>query len=286
MLLKDVRPLCKRIVSSKWFEWTILVVILINAVFIGVETCEDNTTIKTLQHIILGVFTLELLVRFIAAGSVRAFFRSKWNILDLTLVLLGYIPESLASNTSSLLALRTLRAFRVLRLLRVANELKLMVAVLIRSMKTMFYNLILFLIFSYLYAVLGVALFRLPDPQRLQPDDKAKYEELIKVVPHAPEIVVDPFGSITEAMFTLFKELTGEDWTDLYYTNIKASELDLIKVHPTFITVYHISWICIAAFLLLNLVTGAILNNYQITIDEMKEIKKRKRKELKAERKE
>ena len=131
-----------------------------------------------------------------------------------------------------------------------------------------------------------MALFRLPDPQRLQADDKAKYEELIKVVPHAPEIVVDPFGSITEAMFTLFKELTGEDWTDLYYTNIKASELDLIKVHPTFITVYHISWICIAAFLLLNLVTGAILNNYQITIDEMKEIKKRKRKELKAERKE
>ena len=39
---------------------------------------------------------------------------------------------------------------------------------------------------------------------------------------------------------------------------------------PAVITVYHVLWFIISAFLLLNLVVGAILNNYQVVMDSIK----------------
>ena len=159
-----------------------------------------------------------------------------------------------------------------------AEELKLIVSVLVKSLKSMFYNGLLFLIFIYLYAVAGVSLFRLPDPQQLSPTELQKYEQLMTEAPHSPVNSPDPFGTIGEAFFTLFRALTGEDWTDLRYNLITASNLGVIDVNPSVITVFLVSWFCIAAFLLLNLVTGAVINNYQNSLAEVEERKKLKMK--------
>lgn len=51
------------------------------------------------------------------------------------------------------------------------------------------------------------------------------------------------------------------------------TDLGVIHVSPVVINIYHISWIVLAAFLLLNLVTGAIINNYQ-TVKEETDTKK------------
>lgn len=258
-----INELCRRITTNKWFELAIIAVILLNSFLIGVETYTDNTTIRMVQKVILGVFTIEIILRFIAADSVKAFFTDGWNIFDLTLVVIGYIPEAVVTNGSMMMTLRVLRVFRVLRLLRTAKEIKLIVTVLIRSFSAMFYNVILFFIFVYLYAIIGVGLFRLPDPNKLSGEDKVHYELFMKEVANAPVNSPDPFGTLDEAMFTLFRELTGEDWTDLRYNHITAYEMGVINVNPMVINIYHISWIVLAAFLLLNLVTGAIINNYQ-----------------------
>lgn len=214
-------------------------------------------------------------MRFITAKSIKKFFCDGWNVFDLTLVLIGYIPESLFASASMMTALRVLRVFRILRLLRASKEIKLIVTVLVKSMTSMFYNLILFLIFVYLYAIAGVSMFRLPDPTTLEGEQLAKYEKLMEVAPNAPSNSPDPFGDLGEAIFTLFRELSGEDWTDLRYNHIIASEYGLIHVNSAVITTYHVSWFCLAAFLLLNLVTGAVINN-QIAIDEEDEKKKDK----------
>ncbi|MDY4943309.1 MAG: ion transporter [Candidatus Limisoma sp.] len=107
-------------------------------------------------------------------------------------------------------------------------------------------------------------------------EDKLHYEQFVKIAPNAPANSPDPFGSLDEAMFTLFRELTGEDWTDLRYNHITASNLGVIKVNPTVINIYHISWFVIAVFLLLNLVTGAIINNYQ-TVKEENDLKEKQK---------
>lgn len=211
--MNKIQDISKRIATNKWFEFAIIGIIIINSVLIGVETYTYNPNIVLVQHIILYIFTFEIAVRFIAAQNIRNFFTNGWNIFDLTLVIIGYIPETLVDNASMMMALRVLRVFRVLRLLRTAKEIKVIITVLIRS-------------FS--------------------------------------------------AMFTLFRELTGEDWTDLRYNHITASNLGVIKVNPTVINIYHISWFVIAVFLLLNLVTGAIINNYQ-TVKEENDLKEKQK---------
>ena len=274
--MSKIREIASSIAHNKGFELFITGIIILNSVLIGVETYTDNLTVKMIQQGILYIFTFEILLRFIAAKSIKEFFCDGWNVFDLTLVLIGYIPETLFASASMMTALRVLRVFRILRLLRASKEIKLIVTVLVKSMTSMFYNLVLFLIFVYLYAIAGVSMFRLPDPSTLEGEQLANYDKYMEVAPNAPSNSPDPFGDLGEAIFTLFRELTGEDWTDLRYNHITASEYGLIHVNSAVITTYHVSWFCLAAFLLLNLVTGAVINNYQIAIDEEDEKKKHK----------
>lgn len=263
-----IKAYAKKLTEARWFEWLITAIIIINSILIGVETYISNPTITLVQHIILGIFTIEIVARFIASDSILGFFKSGWNIFDLVLVLIGYIPPTLFANASMLMAFRVLRVFRVLRLLRAAKEIKVMISVLVKSMSALFYNIVLFVIFVYLFALVGVSLFKLPNPATLSDEGKAQYEKLMEVAPNAPVCSPDPYGSVDEATFTLFRALTGEDWTDLRYNLVKASEFGVIKINPSVVTTYHVLWFVLSAFLLLNLVVGAIVNNYQLAMDE------------------
>ena len=269
-----LRVHCKNIVFNRSFDFFITCIILINAFLIGVQTSYENEYVDNIQHIILYIFTIEIALRFIAADSPKEFFRGGWNIFDLTLVIIGWIPPTIVTNASAITALRVLRVLRVLRLLRTLEEIKLIIAVLMRSMKSLLYNGILFLIFMYLFAIAGVSMFRLPNPAHLEGQKLEAYEKLMEIAPHSPQNSPDPYGTLGEAFFTLFRALTGEDWTDLRYNLITASEYDLITVSPSVVTGFHVAWFCIAAFLLLNLVTGAVINNYQLSIEEEENKKK------------
>jgi len=281
--MDSIKKSCKALTQNHLFEIIITIIILLNSILIGVETYTNNETIKLIQTIILGIFTFEIIARFIAADSIKSFFSDGWNIFDLSLVLIGYIPEGLIPNSTSMMAFRVLRVFRVLRLLRAAKEIKLIVTVLVKSMTAMFYNLILFVIFGYLYAIVGVSMFKLPDPSTLSGKDLENYQHFMEIAPPAPTNSPDPFGSLGEAVFTLFRELTGEDWTDIRYNHITAYECGVLKMNSTVVTTYHVSWFCISAFLLLNLVTGAIINNYQMAIEEREKKKNSEEKEKKTE---
>ena len=263
-----MKDLAKKLTEARWFEWFITAIIIVNSILIGVETYTDNAVVALVQKVILGIFTFEIIARFIASDSIKEFFKGGWNIFDLVLVLIGYIPTSLVANASMLMAFRVLRVFRVLRLLRAAKEIKVMISVLVRSMSALFYNIVLFFIFVYLFALVGVSMFKLPNPETLSAEDKVKYEQLMEIAPNAPTNSPDPYGCVDEAMFTLFRALTGEDWTDLRYNLTTAAELGVVKVSPTVVTTFHVLWFVLSAFLLLNLVVGAIVNNYQLAMDE------------------
>lgn len=267
---EKVREIC----TSRWFELAITAVIVVNSILIGVETYMQHPVITAVQGVILFIFTVEIILRLIAAPNLRTFFRSGWNIFDFTLVVITYIPERFIPNASAMIAIRILRVFRVLRLLRASKEIKLIVTVLLKSMTAMFYNMLLFLVFIYLFAIIGVGLFKLPDPATLSGELLANYEAFMQVAPNNPTNSGDPYGTLGEAMFTLFRVMTGEDWTDLRYNLVTASDYGLVHASSVVITMFHVVWFIIAAFLLLNLVTGAILNNYQIEKDKQDKLER------------
>ena len=275
--MQQIKQFCRNLIEKRWFELGIIAVILINSILIGVETYTVNSTILLVQHIILGIFTFEIIVRFIARKDIKSFFKSGWNIFDLSLVLISYIPEGIFEGSSMIMVVRILRIFRVLRLLRTSDEIKLIIAVLSKSFSALFYNGVFFFIFMYLFSIIGVSMFKLPDYNSLSEADQAKYTELMTIAPNSPECSPDPYGTLSESMFTLFRALTGEDWTDLRYNLIKAHEYGFVHASPITITTFHVVWFILAAFLLLNLVVGAIVNNYQVIMEESRREKEREK---------
>ena len=263
-----MRDICKKIVQSVRFERFILLVILINCGLIGVETYFTNTLIQLIQLIALIIFVIEIIIRYTASENVRDYFKSGWNVFDLSIVLICLIPESIFENAGTITTLRVLRVFRVMRLLKSNKEIQLIVEVLWKSVSALFYNFMFFLIFMYLFGVMGVSLFKLPEAESLDNQTKIALLDYIESAPNSPVISPDPYGNLSETMFTLFRVLTGEDWTDLRYNLIIASDKGLIVASSWVITAYHVLWYIVSAFLLLNLLVGAILNNYQIVMNE------------------
>ncbi|MDR1273402.1 MAG: ion transporter, partial [Odoribacteraceae bacterium] len=123
--MRSIKNLCERLAGARWFELSIVGIIIVNCFLIGVETYGHHAGVQLVQTVILACFTFEITVRFIASRGVKAFFLSGWNNFDLFLVLISYIPESLFTDASTVMVLRVLRVFRVLRLLRTSDEIKL-----------------------------------------------------------------------------------------------------------------------------------------------------------------
>jgi len=265
-----MKQFAQRIISAKQFEIFIMLVILLNCVLIGVETYIITPTIYLIQHICVYIFVVEILLRFIARDNNKRFFTSGWNLFDLFVVLVSLIPESIFSSAAMVTAIRVLRVFRVLRLLRANEELKIIVSVLLKSLKSLSYNALFYFVFMYLFAIIGVSMFKLPTVHNASTQTINLLNEYKASVPNAPQISPDPYGSLSETMFTLFRIQTGEDWTDLRYNLIMAKKMNLIHVSENVITTYHVIWFIISAFLLLNLVVGSILSNYQIIMDQEK----------------
>lgn len=224
----------RRLVQSAPFNAFIVGVILLNAALIGLGTYLDDPSavraIAVIETVCIAIYVVEIILRFLARDSVASFLRDPWNIFDIVIIAAALVPASSAIGP----VLRILRVFRVLRLVKTVPELRLIVAVLLRSVASMKHVAVLAVILFYVYAVIGVKLFG-ADTHPMRPH----------------------FATIHEACFTLFRILTGDDWTQMRY--------DLAQTgHPLgAFTAYQVSWIVIATFLLVNLIVGAVINNYQ-----------------------
>ena len=241
------------LVHSTVFMFGINIVILINALLIGVETYYVSPLILGLQQAALFLFTLEIILRFIGKKNLKEYFSSSWNIFDLFIVSICYIPEAWMMSTSAISVFRILRVLRILRLVKTFPELKIIVNVLLKSLKSLAYTFVLLFIFMYMYAVMGVSLFR-------GGPSAASGAEISAQNP-------DPYGSITESFFTLFRITTGEDWTDLRY-NLLGEQVEGIS--DFIVTAYHVSWMGVSSFLLINLIVGAVVNNYDQVMTNIK----------------
>ena len=271
----------KSIVFSKKFELLISIVILINCALIGVETYFTSQLISKIQTACLAIFVIEISMRFLARESTISFFKDPWNNFDSLIVFVSLIPESILNGSGYITTLRVLRVFRILRLIRTSSEFKLIILVLFKSFRSLWYNGLFFMIFFYLFAIIGVTIFKIPN--NIENEEMLKkYELFINESPNAPVNSPDPYGTLHESMFTLFRILTGEDWTDVRYNLIAASDIGLIDISKPIITFYHVLWFCVSAFLLLNLLVGAILNNYSVVREEMES----KNKEMQSTNKE
>ena len=243
---------CYHIAESSWFQYFILAVILAAAALVGIETYPEITEkhyslLHWLNQLMLYVFVAEAAVKMMQHG--RYFYRyslDPWNLFDFSIVVVCFLPV----NASYAAVLRLARIMRAQRLMTALPQLQLIVGALIRSIPSMGYVGILLALNFYVYAVMGVFLFRENDPVH--------------------------FCDLPRAMLTLFRVVTLEDWTDVMYINMWGSDnydgysekwtaatgiLPQPRAMPLISAAYFVSFVMFGTMIMLNLFIGVIINS-------------------------
>ena len=152
---------CARIAASDTFERLTLVIILINAALMGVDTnpmmsVEYEGVIFWTLLLSQIYFVIEIALRIIATGPrFRGFFESFWNRFDFAVVALSLVPAIGPFVTVA----RLLRLLRVIRLMTVSDRLRGFLVHTQRSIDEALYFAVIGGIFLYVFAVAGVVLF-------------------------------------------------------------------------------------------------------------------------------
>ena len=116
MSLLSLKSSLRQIIEHHYFTVTLTVIIIINAITLGMETHQGLSPAQThwlqrIDFIILCIFSIELLAKLYVYGW--RFFRSGWNWFDGFIVAVSWVPAG-----GALSVMRALRVLRVLRLLK------------------------------------------------------------------------------------------------------------------------------------------------------------------------
>jgi voltage-gated sodium channel len=213
-----------RLVDHPLTERIIIILIVVNAVTLGLETSASamaayGPLLIGLDRVILGLFVAELAARIIVRRG--AFFRDPWSLFDLFVVGIALVPTS-----EGLSVLRALRILRALRLVTVVPSLRKVVAGLVGAMPGMGSIGLLLVLVYYVFAVMGTKLFGATNPEL--------------------------FGTIGTSTYTLFQAMTFDDWS----TGIVKPLIE--KGHETG-WIFVIIFMVLSAFMVLNLFIGVVV---------------------------
>ena len=219
------------LIESKFATLGITVLILINAVTLGLETNNElsaqfGNVLNWIDRTILIIFSIEIALKFYAYRL--GFFSSGWNIFDLLIVAIAWMPTN-----GALSVLRTLRILRVLRLISVVPQMRRVVSAIGYSIPGMVSVISVLGLIFYVSAVLATRLFgTYPDPN-----------------------MQEWFGSISASAYTLFQIMTLESWS----MGVVRPTMDLFPWAWTFF----LPFIIITSFAVLNFFIGIIVDSMQ-----------------------
>ncbi len=232
------RNAAARLVDSIPFTIVVVATIAVNAVVLGLQTYEGvedkwGALLDGINAACVGVFMVELLTR-IASYWPRPweFFRNGWNIFDFVVVGATFVP-GVAENST---LLRLARLLRVVRIVRVLPDLRILLIGVWRSVPPLASIAAVTAMIIFVYGMVGWILFA---------DD-----------------LPEQWGNVGRAMLTLFVMLTLEDFP--VYMD------EAMDVHR-WAWIYFVSFILVAAFIVLNVLIGIVLNS----MEEARELERR-----------
>lgn len=222
--------------ESNLFQTVITSLIIINAVLIGLETSpfvmmHYGEIIDLIDLCILALFSIEIIMKIFVYGL--GFFKKSWNLFDFAIVSIALIPAA-----GSFSVFRALRIIRTLRLLKSIPKLRLIIESLLKSIPSIGWITVLLAIVFYTFAVIGVNLFG----------------------SYYPEY----FGTLGNALFTLFQIMTLESWSS-------AIARPLMDGVP-FAGIYFITFILIATYTTLNIFIAIVVNTMnEVSLKDLQE---------------
>ncbi|KAH8079477.1 low voltage-gated calcium channel [Aureococcus anophagefferens] len=124
----------------------------------------DEDTLALIDTSVLGVFCVECVLKILACGRAPyRYFADSWNVFDFVIVcisVLGMIPAA----ADSIPGVAMLRLLRLLKLVNFYPALNVAVSSIIKASANIFYAAIVLVLVVYVYAVIGILIFRVNDP--------------------------------------------------------------------------------------------------------------------------
>jgi voltage-gated sodium channel len=236
----DSKPnLAARVVASATFTTFIVATIAVNAAVLGLQTYDGvvdrwGDVLDLINAVCLAIFVVELLVR-LASYWPRPweFFRSGWNVFDFVIIGAAFVPGIRQNST----LLRLVRLLRVVRIVRVLPDLRVLLLGVWRSVLPLASIAAVTAMLLFVYGMVGWIWFG---------------DEL-----------PDQWGDIGRAMLTLFVMLTLENFPNY---------MDAAMEVEPWAWLYFVSFVLIAAFIVLNVLIGIVLNS----MEEAREIERRR----------
>ena len=234
--LKDVelpglRGKIAAFIESSTFIQGIMILILINAVTLGLETSKNispelHDFLLMFDRGLIFIFTIEIALKIFCYRL--SFFRQGWNVFDFIIVAICLIPTS-----GSFAILRALRILRILRLISVVPSMRRVITGLLNAIPGMSSVVGLLMLVFYVSSVLCTKIFG------THPDE------------HMEEL----FGTVPASMYSLFQVMTLEGWSE----TIVRPTMDIFP----WSWMFFIPFIIITAFGVLNFFIGIIVDSMQ-----------------------
>jgi voltage-gated sodium channel len=217
----------KRILAHPLTERVVFVLIVVNAITLGIETSDTARDIagpffRFIDRAVLIVFVAEILLRLIARRA--RFFLDPWSVFDFIVVGVSLFPD-----TGSLSVLRALRVLRVLRLITAVPSLRRVVAALVSALPGLGSIIMLLGLLLYVFAVMATEMFGQAFPER--------------------------FGTLGGSIYTLFQLMTLDGWSGEIVRPV-------MEIAP-YSWIFFISFIIATSFTLFNLFIGVVVSAMQ-----------------------
>ena len=222
-----LRARLRAIVEHPTCERVIMVLIVVNAITLGLETSERAMAVAGpalvfLDKTILGIFVVEITARLIVKG--RQFFKDGWCLFDFFVVGIALVPA-----TGNLSVLRALRILRALRLISTVKSMRNVVTGLLHAIPGMGSIVLLLVLLFYVFSVMATKLFGDRFPEW--------------------------FGTIGGSAYSLFQIMTLESWS-------MGIVRPVMEVYP-WAWAFFVPFILMTSFTVLNLFIGIIVDAMQ-----------------------
>jgi hypothetical protein len=269
-----------RICQSDAFEITVTSFIFLNVVFMTFRLHHMTDCYRAFifysNCVFTTIFVIEATIKILGLG-LKWYFYDWWNLFDFVIVLLsvgitildilgkeyacGFDRTGAIGKIPGINLLRALRIARVLRLVRRFKGLRQMIETLIVSLPSLVNIGLLLIIIMTIFSVLAQNLFFNINQDQ---DGGGNLSDVANYV------------YFDNAFFMLFRQTTGEAWNAvMYYTSEEdlylacaRSELAFLENmpqgcgHPAVGRPFHVLWQVIGTYILMQLFTAVILENF------------------------
>ncbi|XP_021538242.1 voltage-dependent R-type calcium channel subunit alpha-1E isoform X1 [Neomonachus schauinslandi] len=294
-----IRRACHYIVSLRYFEMCILLVIAASSIALAAEdpvltNSERNKVLRYFDYVFTGVFTFEMVIKMIDQGLILqdgSYFRDLWNILDFVVVVGALVAFALANalGTNKGRDIKTIKSLRVLRVLRPLKtikrlpKLKAVFDCVVTSLKNVFNILIVYKLFMFIFAVIAVQLFKGKFFYCTDSSKDTEKECIGNYVDHEKNKMEVKgrewkrhefhYDNIIWALLTLFTVSTGEGWPQVLQHSVDVTEEDRgpSRSNRMEMSIFYVVYFVVFPFFFVNIFVALIIITFQEQGDKMME---------------